>query len=60
MGYKAVLDSLNKNVELYLQSKCDPALGNLSKALADLTREIEREFKEQRRLIEQLGKDQRR
>ena len=54
MSYHSTLDELNKNLELYLQNKCDPAVSNLSKALYQLTLAIEQDMKEQMRQIKSL------
>lgn len=51
MSYQAAIEELNRNLELYLKSKCDPSVQNLSKALYQLTVAIEQDMKEQKRLL---------
>ena len=54
MSYQTALDELNKNLELYLQNKCDPAVNHLSKALYQLTIAIEQEFKSQNTTLKKI------
>ena len=54
MSYQSALNELNKNLQLYLQNKCDPALNNLSKAMVQLTTAIEQDMKDQRRLLKSI------
>lgn len=54
MSYQAALAELNKNLELYLKNKCDPATNNLSRALYQLTTTIEQEFKAQNSVLNKL------
>lgn len=51
MSYQAAIEQLNKNLELYLNAKCDPAVQNLSKALYQLVVAIESDMKEQKRQL---------
>lgn len=51
MSYHAAIEQLNKNLELYLNAKCDPAVQNLSKALYQLVVAIESDMKEQKRQL---------
>lgn len=57
MSYQTAVDELNKNLELYLNAKCDPAVQNLSKAMYQLTVAIESDFKEQQRLLKAIRRD---
>ncbi|MFK7954508.1 MAG: hypothetical protein AB8B96_00295 [Lysobacterales bacterium] len=57
MSYQSAIEELNKNLELYLNAKCDPAVQNLSKAMYQLTVAIEADFKEQHRQIKLLRRD---
>lgn len=54
MSYQSALDELNKNLQLYLQNKCDPALNHLSKAVYQLTLAIEQDMKDQGKLLKSL------
>ena len=54
MSYQAALAELNKNLELYLQNKCDPAINHLSKAMYQLTIAIEQEFKAQNNTLKKI------
>lgn len=54
MSYQNAIDLLNKNLELYLQNKCDPAVANISKALTQLTLQLEQENKEQQRVLRKI------
>ncbi|MEM1091910.1 MAG: hypothetical protein AAF552_16405 [Pseudomonadota bacterium] len=54
MSYQAAVEELNKNLELYLNAKCDPAVQNLSKAVYQLTVAIEADFKEQQRQLKAI------
>ena len=54
MSYQAALAELNKNLELYLQNKCDPAVNHLSKAMYQLTIAIEQEFKAQNNTLKKI------
>lgn len=56
MSYQAAIEELNKNLELYIRAKCDPAVQNLSKAIYQLTVALEQDLKEQRRQIQLLKK----
>ncbi len=57
MSYQAAIEELNKNLELYLNAKCDPAVQNLSKALYQLTVAIDADFKENHRQLKALRKE---
>ena len=54
MSYKAALTELNKNLELYLKNKCDPAVNHLSKAMYQLTIAIEQDFKAQNIMLKKI------
>ena len=54
MSYQTALAELNKNLELYLQNKCDPAINHLSKAMYQLTIAIEQEFKTQNSTLKKI------
>ncbi|MEM9533978.1 MAG: hypothetical protein AAGA23_23900, partial [Pseudomonadota bacterium] len=55
-SYQAAVEELNKNLELYLNARCDPAVQNLSKALYQLTIAIEQDMKEQHRQLKAIRK----
>ena len=57
MSYQAAIEELNKNLELYIRAKCDPAVQNLSKAIYQLTIALEQDLKDQRRQIQMLKKE---
>ena len=54
LSYQNAIDLLNKNLELYLQNKCDPAVANLSKAMTQLTLQLEQENKEHQRALQKI------
>ncbi|MDJ0654395.1 MAG: hypothetical protein QNJ40_09600 [Xanthomonadales bacterium] len=54
MSYQAAINELNKNLELYIKAKCDPAVQNLSKAMYQLVVALEQDLKDQKKQIAQL------
>jgi len=54
MSYKAAMAELNKNLELYLKNRCDPAINNLSKAMYQLTVAIEQDLKAQAATLKKI------